>query len=65
MNTPVPCKILAEHTIRNHRMGWVEFAGIERPVFLDLVPEARVGDYVLIHVGFALKRVTPEQAENN
>jgi hydrogenase expression/formation protein HypC len=41
----------------------VDFAGIAREVSLALVPEARVGDYVLVHVGFALTRIDEGEAQ--
>jgi hydrogenase expression/formation protein HypC len=41
----------------------VQFAGIVRRVRLDFVPEAQVGDYVMVHVGFAISRVDAEEAE--
>jgi hydrogenase expression/formation protein HypC len=41
----------------------VQFAGIVRRVRLDFVPEAEVGDYVMVHVGFAISRVDAEEAE--
>ena len=34
-----------------------------RPVSLDFVPEAAIGDYVMVHVGFAISRVDAEEAE--
>jgi hydrogenase expression/formation protein HypC len=36
------------------RAGRVDFGGVQRSVSLALLPEARVGDYVLVHVGFAI-----------
>jgi len=45
------------------RTGRVDFAGIAREVSLALVPEARVGDYVLVHVGFALTRIDEGEAQ--
>ena len=44
------------------RMAKVEFGGITRTVSLDLVPEAVVGDYVLVHVGFAISKIDEEEA---
>lgn len=44
------------------RMGKVDFGGIAKEVSLDFVPEAGVGDYVIVHVGFALSTVDPEEA---
>ncbi len=43
-------------------MGTVSFGGIEKRVCLSCVPEARVGEYVLVHVGFALQTVDEEEA---
>ena len=44
------------------RTGQVSFGGTERQVNLAYVPEAKVGDYVLIHVGFAISTVDEEEA---
>jgi hydrogenase expression/formation protein HypC len=40
----------------------VDFSGIRKVVCLDYTPEARVGDYVLVHVGFALTIVDEKEA---
>jgi hydrogenase expression/formation protein HypC len=45
------------------RRGKVEFAGVRREVCLSFVPEATVGDYVLVHAGFALSIVVEEVGE--
>jgi hydrogenase expression/formation protein HypC len=44
-------------------MGSVDFSGISRRVCLEHVPDAVVGDYVLVHVGFALSRIDAAEAE--
>ena len=44
------------------RSGKVDFAGIVKRVNLSYVPEARVGDYVLVHVGFAISTVDEVEA---
>ena len=44
-------------------MGRVSFGGILKDVCLAYVPEAQVGDYVLVHVGFALSRIDEAEAE--
>lgn len=44
-------------------MGRVAFSGVLRKVCLEHVPEAVVGDYVLVHVGFALSRVDEAEAK--
>lgn len=41
----------------------VQFGGIVRQVSLDFVPEASVGDYVMVHVGFAISRIDADEAE--
>jgi hydrogenase expression/formation protein HypC len=41
----------------------VQFGGIVRETSLDFVPEAEVGDYVMVHVGFAISKVDAEEAE--
>ena len=45
------------------RMGKVNFGGILKEVSLAYVPEAKVGDYVIVHVGFALSRVDEDEAQ--
>ena len=44
------------------RMGKVTFGGVAKSVCLEHVPEAGVGDYVLVHVGFALARIDEDEA---
>ena len=39
------------------------FGGVRRRISLQLLPEARVGDYVLVHTGFAIAVVDPAEAE--
>jgi hydrogenase expression/formation protein HypC len=41
----------------------VSLGGVRKPVSLALVDDAVIGDYVLIHVGYALNRISPEEAE--
>jgi hydrogenase expression/formation protein HypC len=43
-------------------MGRVDFGGVSRSVCLEHVPDAEVGDYVLVHVGFALSRIDAAEA---
>ncbi|HCU23515.1 MAG TPA: hydrogenase assembly protein HupF, partial [Deltaproteobacteria bacterium] len=45
------------------RMGKVSFGGILKEVNLAYVPEANIGDYVIVHVGFAISRVEEKEAE--
>jgi hydrogenase expression/formation protein HypC len=59
----VPGKILETKEENGSRLGRVQFGGITRQVQLDFVPEAVIGDYVIVHVGFALSTVNAEEAE--
>jgi hydrogenase expression/formation protein HypC len=45
------------------RMGKVNFGGILKEASLAYVPEAGIGDYVIVHAGFALSRVDAEEAQ--
>jgi hydrogenase expression/formation protein HypC len=45
------------------RMGKVNFSGIVKEACLAYVPEVKVGDYVIIHVGFALSKVDEAEAQ--
>jgi hydrogenase expression/formation protein HypC len=45
------------------RSGKVDFGGVLREVSLAYVPEVQVGDYVIVHVGFALSRVDEAEAQ--
>lgn len=59
----VPGKILNAQVDNDVRVGRVEFGGIVRSACLDFVPEAQPGDYVMVHVGFAISRVDAAEAE--
>jgi hydrogenase expression/formation protein HypC len=59
----IPGKILEIQEQHGSRMARVEFGGIVRQVSLDFVPEAILGDYVMVHVGFAISRVDRAEAE--
>jgi hydrogenase expression/formation protein HypC len=58
----VPGLLVETSTEGDVRMGKVDFGGIARQVCLELVPDARPGDYVLVHVGFALTRLDEAEA---
>ncbi len=58
----IPGKILEQFDDRGMRMAKVQFGGIVREASLDYTPQAQVGDYVLVHVGFAISTVDPEEA---
>ncbi len=58
----VPGKIVEVEQGSASRFAKVDFGGITRRACLDFVPEAEVGDYVIVHVGFALSRVEEQEA---
>ena len=59
----VPGKILETYEENGLRMGKVDFNGISKRACLEHVAEAVCGDYVIVHVGFALARVDEEEAK--
>jgi hydrogenase expression/formation protein HypC len=58
----IPGEVVAVREDQGLRVGTVKFAGITREVCLEYVAEARVGDYVLVHVGFAIAVIDAEEA---
>jgi hydrogenase expression/formation protein HypC len=59
----IPGKVLTKDNIGGIEVGQVQFGAITRQVALGFVPEAEVGDYVMVHVGFAISKVAAEEAE--
>jgi len=60
----VPGKVLSiEGSDPTLRSGRVDFAGVVKQVNLSCVPAAQVGDYVLVHVGFAISTVDEAEAK--
>jgi len=59
----IPGKVIEVFEAQGLRMARADFGGTIRKVCLEHLPEAGLGDYVLVHVGFALSRVDPEEAE--
>jgi hydrogenase expression/formation protein HypC len=58
----VPARLTTIRQTDLLRMGTVDFGGVEREVCLDWVPEAREGDHVLVHVGFAISVIDEAEA---
>ena len=58
----VPAKIVEMYKKDNLQMARVDFGGVTREACLAYVPEAKVGDYCLVHVGFALNLISEEEA---
>jgi len=61
----IPGNILTCEVRDGIRVGRVQFGGITRETCLEFVPEAVVGDYVIVHVGFAISVVDREEAERS
>jgi len=59
----IPGKVAEIREKEGVRTGRVLFGGIVREACLDFVPEAREGDFVMVHVGFAISVVDKEEAE--
>jgi hydrogenase expression/formation protein HypC len=58
----VPGKIVDTYEKGGLRMAKVDFGGIFRETCLDYVPDAKVGDYCIIHVGFAISLLSEQEA---
>ncbi len=59
----IPGRVLEIYQQDDLPMARVEFGGIVKQACLAYVPEAQVGDYIIVHVGFAISRVDPAEAE--
>ncbi|MFN2147172.1 MAG: HypC/HybG/HupF family hydrogenase formation chaperone [Anaerolineales bacterium] len=59
----VPGKVIETHEENGLLMGTVDFGGVQREACLEYVPDTQVGDYVIIHVGFAISKVSEEEAQ--
>ncbi len=59
----IPGRVEEIITENDLRVGRVNFGGVVKRVCLDYVPEVEVGDYTLVHVGFAISKIDEETAE--
>lgn len=58
----IPGEVLETRLEKGLRFGRVRFGGITRSVCLEYVPDAEAGDFVVVHVGFAISKIDPEEA---
>ena len=58
----IPGKVVRTYQQHGVLMGKVDFGGISKEVCLEHVPEVQVGQYVLVHVGFALSAIDEAEA---
>ena len=60
----VPGKVISiEGENSLEKTGKIDFSGIQKEVNLAYVPEAKIGDYVIVHAGFAISQVDEEEAK--
>jgi hydrogenase expression/formation protein HypC len=59
----VPGKIVEIYESNGLKMGKVDFGGVVREACLEYVPEVVVGDYTVIHVGFAISQLSEQEAQ--
>ena len=58
----IPGKIVEIYEDKGLRMGKLDFGGTIKKACLQYLPEVQIGDYALVHVGFALSKVDEEEA---
>lgn len=56
----IPARVVQ---LRDHQIAVVDLGGIRKEISLALVPEAQLNDYVIVHVGYALGLIDPEEAQ--
>ena len=56
----IPAKVIE---LKENRLAAVDILGVTRDISLDLTPQAGVGDFVLVHAGFAIEVVDPDFAQ--
>lgn len=55
----VPMKVIS----KNETSGVVEMSGVKREINFMMLPEAKIGDYVIVHAGFAIQRLNEGEAQ--
>ena len=58
----IPGKVVEIETESSPLMGKVSFGGIQKKICLDWVPDVQVGEYVIVHVGFAISKMDEKEA---
>ncbi len=58
----IPGKIVEVYEANGIRMAKIDFGGVLREACIEAVPEAKIGDYAIIHAGFALNLLSEEEA---
>jgi hydrogenase expression/formation protein HypC len=63
MPLSIPCKIAVIEQQGSVRVARVQLCGVNRQVNLDFVPDAQIGDYVTVHLGYAISLVDGKEVE--
>ena len=59
----VPGRVLTVTEVDGTLMAEVDFGGVHKDVCLQYIPDATIGDYVIVHVGFAIQRLDEASAQ--
>ena len=59
----VPGRVVSVHEADGQTMAQVDFGGVRKDVCLEYLPDVGVGDYVIVHVGFAIQRLDEASAQ--
>jgi hydrogenase expression/formation protein HypC len=60
----VPGRVVSVHEQDGQTMAQVDFGGVRKEVCLAYIPDAQVGEYVIVHVGFAIQRLDEQSAQD-
>ena len=58
----IPGKIIETYVQSGLHMGRVDFGGVVREACIESIPEAKIGDYTIVHAGYALNLLSEEEA---
>lgn len=61
----VPGKIIEIYEKQELKMAKMDFSGVTREACIEHVPEAKIGDYAIVHVGFAISLLSEEEAQQS
>jgi hydrogenase expression/formation protein HypC len=59
----IPGRIIEIYEENGLKMGKVDFGGVVKRVCLEYIPDAQVGDYTVVHVGFGISKLNEEEAK--
>jgi hydrogenase expression/formation protein HypC len=59
----IPGKVIELYQLNGMKMGRVDFGGVVKEACLEYLPDIKVGDYTIIHVGFGISQLDEEEAQ--